>query len=106
MSLFNKLAEYKFAVINTSCRNATLLDVTLFKNHDDARKFMRESAREIQLLHRDGLVVNGKWQKVGKELYIDDDGCNVYVSDEDGKYMRWTIDLTKNLLMRVNTYNN
>ena len=73
MSLFNKLAEYKFAVINISCRNATLLDVTLFKNHDDARKFMLESAREIKLLHRDGLVVNGKWRKVGKELYIDDD---------------------------------
>ena len=73
MSLFNKLAEYKFAVININCRNATLLDVTLFKNHDDARKVMRESAREIQLLHRDGLVVNGKWRKVGKELYIDDD---------------------------------
>lgn len=67
---------------------------------------MRESAREIQLLHRDGLVVNGKLQKVGKGLIIDDNGCSVYVSDEDGKYMRWTIDLTKNLLMRVNTYNN
>lgn len=106
MNLFNTLADYKFAVINTSYRNATLLDVTLFKNYDDGRKFMRESAREIQLLHRDGLVVNGKLQKVGKELYIDDNGCSVYVSDEDGKYMRWTIDLTKNLLMRVNTYNN
>ena len=57
-------------------------------------------------MHRDGLVVNGKWQEVGKELYIDDDGLNIYVSDEDGKYMRWTIDSIKNLLMRVNTYNN
>lgn len=106
MNLFNTPADYKFAVVNTSYRNATLLDVTLFKNYDDGRKFMRQSAREIQLLHRDGLVVNGKLQKVGKELYIDDNGCSVYVSDEDGKYMHWTIDLTKNLLMRVNTYNN
>ena len=106
MNLFSTLADYKYAVINTSCRNASLLDITLFKNYDKGRKFMRESAREIQLLHRDGLVVNGKWQEVGKELHIDDDGCSVYVSDEDGKYMRWTIYLTKNLLMRVNTYNN
>lgn len=106
MNLFSTLAEYKFAVINTGYRDASLLDITLFKNYDEGRKFMRESAREIQLLHRDGLVVNGKLQKVGKELIIDDNGCGVYVSDEDGKYMRWTIDLTKNLLMRVNTYNN
>ncbi len=106
MNLFNTLADYKFAVITTGYRNATLLDITLFKNYDEGRKFMRESAREIQKLHRDSLVVNGKWQKVGNELIIDDNGCSVYVSDRDGKYMRWTIDLTKNLLMRVNTYNN
>ena len=106
MSLFSSLGNYKFAVINTSYRSATLLDITLFKSFDEGRKFMRESAREMQLLHRDGLVVNGKWQEVGKELYIDDDGLNIYVSDEDGKYMRWTIDSIKNLLMRVNTYNN
>lgn len=105
MNLFNTLADYKFAVISTSYRNATLLGITLFKNYDEGRKFMRESAREIQKLHRDGLVVNGKWQKVGNELIIDDNGCSVYVSDKDGKYMRWTIDLTKNLLMRVDTYN-
>lgn len=106
MNLFNTLADYKFAVINTSYRNATLLDITLFKSFDDGRKFMRESVREIQLLHRDGLVVNGKWQNVGNELIIDDNGCSIYVSDKDGKYMRWTIDSIKNLLMRVNTYNN
>lgn len=105
MNLFNTLADYKFAVIHTGYRSATLYDITLFKSFDEGRKFMRESAREAQLLHRDGLVVNGKWQKVGKELIIDDDGCSVYMSDEDGKYVRWTIDLTKNLLMRVNTYN-
>lgn len=46
MSLFNTLADYKFAVINTSYRNATLLDITLFKSFDDGRKFMRESARD------------------------------------------------------------
>lgn len=105
MNLFNTLADYKFAVIHTGYRSATLYDITLFKSFDEGRKFMRESAREAQLLHRDGLVVNGKWQKVGKELIIDDDGCSVYMFDEDGKYVRWTIDLTKNLLMRVNTYN-
>lgn len=105
MNLFGSLADYKFAVISTGYRTATLYDITLFKNYDEGRKFMRESAREIQKLHRDGLVVNGKWQKVGNELIIDDNGCSVYVSDKDGKYMRWTIDLTKNLLMRVDTYN-
>lgn len=88
MNLFNTLADYKFAVIHTGYRSATLYDITLFKSFDEGRKFMRESAREAQLLHRDGLVVNGKWQKVGKELIIDDDGCSVYVSDEDGKYVR------------------
>lgn len=103
MNLFNTLADYKYAVVSTGCRNATLLDITLFKNYDDGLKFMRESAREIQKLHS---VINGKWQKVDNELIIDDSGCSVYVSDRDGKYMRWTIELTKNLLMHVNTYNN
>lgn len=106
MNLFSTLADYKFAVITTSYRNAQLYDITLFKSHGDGLKFMRASAREMQKLHSDGFVVNGKWQKVGNELIIDDDGCSVYVSDEDGKYVRWIIDLTKNLLMRVNTYNN
>ena len=105
MNLFNTLADYKFAVVSTGYRDATLYDITLFKSYDDGLKFMRESAREIQKLHRDGLVVNGKWQKVGDELIIDDNGCSVYLSDKHGKYMRWTIDLTKNLLMRVDMYN-
>lgn len=105
MGLFSNLAEYRFAVVSTGYRDATLYDITLFKSYDDGLKFMRESAREIQRLHRDGLVVNGKWQKVGDELIIDDNGCSVYLSDKHGKYMRWTIDLTKNLLMRVDMYN-
>ena len=49
MSLFSALGDYKFAVINTSYRSATLLDITLFKSFDEGRKFMRESAREMQL---------------------------------------------------------
>lgn len=106
MNLFSTLADYKFAVITTSYRNAQLYDITLFKSHDDGLKFMRASAREMQKLHSEGLVVNGKLQDVGDELVIDENGCSVIVSDKDGKYKRWTIDLTKNLLMRVNTYNN
>lgn len=90
MSLF--LADYKFAVITTGYRNAQLYDITLFKSHDDGLKFMRASAREMQ-------------KKVGDELIIDDNGCSIIVSDKHGKYMRWTIDLTKNLLMRVDIYN-
>ena len=38
MNLFSTLADYKYAVINTSYRNATLLDITLFKNYDEGRK--------------------------------------------------------------------
>lgn len=92
MNLFSTLADYKHAVITTCYRNAQLYDITLFKSHGDALKFIRENAREMQ--------------KTNDELVIGENGCSVIVSDEEGKYMRWTIDLTKNLLMRVSTYNN
>lgn len=92
MNLFSTLADYKYAVITTSYRNAQLYDITLFKSYGDALKFIRENAREMQ--------------KTNDKLIIHENGCSIYVSDEDGKYIRWTIDLTKNLLMRVSTYNN
>lgn len=85
MSLF--LADYKFAVITTGYRNAQLYDITMFKSHADGLKFMRASAREMQ--------------KADDELIIYENGCSVIVSDKHGKYMRWTIDLTCNLLNRV-----
>lgn len=92
MNLFSTLADYKYAVITTSYRNAQLYDITLFKSHDDGLRFIRANAREMQ--------------KTNDKLIIHENGCSIYVSDEDGKYIRWTIDLTKNLLMRVSTYNN
>lgn len=92
MNLFGGLAEYKFAVISTGYRNAALYDITLFKSHNDGRKFMRECAREMQ-------------KKIGDELIIDNNGCSIIVSDKHGKYMRWTIDLTRNLLNRVEICN-
>ena len=64
-----------------------LYDITLFKRYDDGMKFMREYALEMQ--------------KSGDGRTIDHNGCSVYVSDKDGKYMRLTIDLTVNLLNRV-----